>query len=83
MKNSLKHFPQLLAEMVVAIELNSENSIFGAYIIGKRWDFVYLEKIEKNSYRYTISESFDSFKIGDLQKIFQYLQAVKNLYCKV
>ena len=74
--------PQLLAEMIVAIELNNENSIFGAYIIGKRWDFVYLEKVEENSYRYSISESFDSFKLRDLNAIYKNLQAVKNLYCK-
>jgi len=74
--------PQLLAEMIVALELNSTNSIFGAYIIGKRWDFVYLEKIEKNSYKYSISESLDSFKFSDLQTIYKNLQAVKSLYCK-
>jgi len=74
--------PQLLAEMIVALELNSTSSIFGAYIIGKRWDFVYLEKIEKNSYRYSIAESLDSFKFSDLQIIYKNLQAVKNLYCE-
>jgi hypothetical protein len=74
--------PQLLAEMVVAIELNKSNSIFGAYIIGKRWDFVFLEKFENCSYRYAISESFDSFKLRDLKSIYKNLQAVKSLYCK-
>ena len=72
--------PQLLTEMVVAIKLNSASSIFGAYIIGKRWDFVYLEKVDEKNYFYTISESLDSFKLEDLKLIYKSLQAIKHIY---
>ena len=70
--------PQLLAEMVSAIELNSWNSIKGAYIIGANWNFVILEKVNKNKYQYFISSKFDSMKIEDLVNIYQYLISIKK-----
>ncbi len=36
--------PQLLAEMISALELNTWSSIKGAYIIGGNWHFVIVEK---------------------------------------
>ncbi len=74
---------QILAEMMVAIELNKNNNLMrGAFIYGSIWQFIVLEKVENLSYKYAISESFDSFKLIDLKKIYKNLIAVKNLYCE-
>ena len=70
--------PQLLAELVSAIELNNYISMKGAYIVGSIWNFVILEKIKKDRYRYFISENFDSTKIEDLKGIYKNLLFVKN-----
>ena len=42
--------PQLLAELISAVELNKFNSMKGAYIVGAIWHFVILEKIGTNQY---------------------------------
>jgi hypothetical protein len=73
---------QILAEMMVALEINSENLIRGAFTYGSIWQFIVLEKVENLNYRYAISESFDSFKLSDLKLIYKNLVAVKNLYCE-
>lgn len=70
--------PQLLAELVCAIELNGFNRIKGAYIVGAIWNFVILEKLEKNSYQYFVSGNLDCTKIEDLEKIFKNLLFVKE-----
>ena len=70
--------PQLLAELISAIELNNEKSMRGAYIVGAIWNFVILEKLDKNKYQYFVSENFDSSKIGDLKGIYQNLVFVKE-----
>lgn len=70
--------PQLLAELICAIELNNFNSIKGAYIVGSIWNFVILEKLEKNRYQYFVSQNFDSTKINDLKDIYKNLLFVKN-----
>ncbi len=70
--------PQLLAELIAGVELNSWQSIKGAYIIGSIWNFVILEKVETNSYKYYVSENFDSSKIDDLKAIYKNLLFVKD-----
>lgn len=70
--------PQLLAELISAIELNDWKFIKGAYIIGGNWHFAILEKIEVDKYQYFISPNFDSTKIDDLKLIYKNLLFVKN-----
>ena len=70
--------PQLLAELISAIELNNWQTIKGAYIKGATWNFVILEKLGKDKYQYFISHNFDSTKIEDLRDIFRNLLFVKN-----
>jgi len=70
--------PQLLAELISAIELNDWKLIKGAYIIGGNWHFAILEKLELHKYQYFISQNFDSTKIEDLKSIYKNLLFVKN-----
>ncbi len=72
---------QLLAEMLVAIELNKVNLMRGAYIVGRHWNFVMLEKIAENSFQYFVSDSFDSLNFKSLRHIYNNLQAIKLVYC--
>jgi hypothetical protein len=70
--------PQLLAELISAIELNDWKFIKGAYIVGGIWHFAILEKLDVDKYQYFISPHFDSTKIGDLKLIYKNLLFVKN-----
>jgi hypothetical protein len=70
--------PQLLAELISAVELNNWHSIKGAYIIGAMWHFVILEKLETDKYQYFVSQNFDSMRIDDLKAIYKHLLFVKN-----
>ncbi|MEK8019187.1 MAG: hypothetical protein VSS75_020140 [Candidatus Parabeggiatoa sp.] len=70
--------PQLLAELITAVELNDWQFIKGAYITGENWHFVILEKLERHKYQYFISQNFDSTKIEDLKAIYKNLLFVKN-----
>jgi len=70
--------PQLLAELISAVELNNDTSMRGAYIVGAIWNFVILEKLGKDKYQYFVSENFDSSKIGDLKGIYRNLAFVKE-----
>jgi len=70
--------PQLLAELITAVELNDWKFIKGAYITGGNWYFVILEKLELHKYQYFISPNFDSTKIEDLKLIYKNLLFVKN-----
>ncbi len=70
--------PQLLAELISAIELNNDTSMRGAYIVGAIWNFVILEKLGKDKYQYFVSENYDSSKIGDLKGIYKNLVFVKK-----
>ncbi len=70
--------PQLLAELISAVELNDWQFIKGAYITGGNWHFVILEKLELHKYQYFISQNFDSTKIEDLKSIYKNLLFVKN-----
>ena len=73
---------QLLAEMLVAMQINKKKILQGAYIIGQNWLFVILEKLKNGDYEYCVSESFDCLKINELKQIYINLQAVKVLFCK-
>jgi hypothetical protein len=70
--------PQLLAELISAVELNEWKFIKGAYITGGNWYFVILEKLALHKYQYFISQNFDSTKIEDLKLIYKNLLFVKN-----
>jgi len=70
--------PQLLAELISAVELNDWKFIKGAYITGGNWHFVILEKLALHKYQYFISQNFDSTKIEDLKAIYKNLLFVKN-----
>jgi len=70
--------PQLLAEMISALELNKWTEIKGAYIIGGSWHFVILEKSDIDTYHYVLSQNFDSTKIEDLTLIYKHLLCVKH-----
>jgi len=70
--------PQLLAELISALELNQWISIKGAYIIGGSWHFVILEKLDHDRYQYFVSQNFDSTKMDDLISIYQHLVFVKH-----
>ncbi len=81
-KHSVDAEDQLLAEMLVAIELNKVNLMRGAYIVGRNWYFVILEKIAENSYQYYVSKTFDSLDFEKLRQIYICLQAIKLKYCE-
>jgi hypothetical protein len=72
---------QLLAELLVAIELTQSTIMRGAYIIGKTWNFVILERQQTYQYQYYISRVLDNTWFEDLKQIYINLQAIKNLYC--
>ncbi|EJF07189.1 hypothetical protein ThvES_00007500 [Thiovulum sp. ES] len=75
--------PQLLAELIAGVELNSWKEIKGAYIVGAIWNFVILEKVGENSYQYFVSENFDSTKIEDLKNIYKNLLFIKDEVMKL
>ena len=70
--------PQLLAELISAVELNGWKEIKGAYIIGENWNFVILEKLDRHKYQYFISRTFNSTFLTNLQEIFKNLLFIKN-----
>ena len=70
--------PQLVAELISAIELNGWSMIKGAYIIGGSWHFVILEKFAQDTYQYVLSQNFDSTKLDDLLLIYKHLVCVKQ-----
>jgi hypothetical protein len=70
--------PQLLAELIAGVELNNFQTMKGAYIVGAIWNFVILEKLAENKYRYFISINFDSTKIEELKEIYKNLLFIKD-----
>ena len=70
--------PQLIAELISAVEINNFKIMRGAYIVGAIWNFVILEKIGENSYQYFVSDNFDSTKIENLKEIYKNLLFVKD-----
>jgi hypothetical protein len=70
--------PQLLAELIAAIELNNVTTIKGAFIIGAIWNFVILEKLGMNKYQYFVSRNYDSTDLEKLKGIYKNLLFVKK-----
>jgi len=70
--------PQLLAELISAVELNDWKTIKGAYIIGENWSFVILNRLDKHKYEYFVSKTFNSTNFEDLKGIFKNLLFVKD-----
>jgi hypothetical protein len=69
---------QLIAQMLVALNLNQSKIIKGAFVIGKSWNFVILQKTNNNKYIYFVSEDFDSSKVTDLESIYKNLLFIKH-----
>jgi len=67
----------LLAEMMVALESNKETMIYGAFIIGRTWNFVILKKLGANQYTYVRSRDLSVLSLDDLKTVYVNLQAVK------
>jgi len=70
--------PQLLAELIAAVELNNFTFMRGAYIVGAIWNFVILKKISKHKYQYFISKNFDATDLEKLANIYKNLLFVKS-----
>jgi hypothetical protein len=70
--------PQLLAELIAGLEISNSKQIRGAYIIGAIWNFVVLEKVGEESYRYFVSQNFDSTDFEKLKLIYKNLLFVKK-----
>ncbi|MEM1324571.1 MAG: hypothetical protein AAGI23_01390 [Bacteroidota bacterium] len=68
---------QLLAELMVSVELEGKQSMKGAYIVGQFWTFVILEKQPNGSFILYLAPSLDALKLEDLQEIYKHLKAVK------
>jgi len=66
-------FGQLLREMLVAQEINSDPLVYGLVIIGRFWHFVIL-----NGREFTRLAPIDSLDIIDLQIIFDRLNGAKH-----
>ncbi|RKZ41210.1 MAG: hypothetical protein DRQ49_05885 [Gammaproteobacteria bacterium] len=70
--------PQLLAELISAVELNNFEQMRGAFIIGENWNFVILNKLAQDKYRYFISRTFNATNINDLKCIYKNLLYIKQ-----
>lgn len=70
--------PQLLAELISAVKLNQFKEMKGAFIIGENWVFVILNRLAKHKYQYSLSRTFNSSNINDLQSIYKNLLFVKH-----
>ncbi len=75
--------PQLLAELIAAIELNGLKQIKGAYIVGENWNFVILEKLSLHCYQYCISHTFNATHFNNLQQIYKNLCFIKQEIMKI
>jgi hypothetical protein len=70
--------PQLLAELISAVELNNFKQMKGAFIVGENWNFVILNKLAQDKYQYFISHTFNATNINDLKCIYKNLLFVKH-----
>ncbi|MEM8529093.1 MAG: hypothetical protein AAGG68_30960 [Bacteroidota bacterium] len=68
---------QLLAELMVSIELIETKLMKGAYIVGQFWTFVLLQKQLNDSFILHLVPSLDALKLDDLKQIYKHLKAVK------
>ncbi|OQY44452.1 MAG: hypothetical protein B6247_30245 [Candidatus Parabeggiatoa sp. nov. 2] len=73
----------LLAEMMVAMQLNDENLMRGAFVIGRIWNFVILKKLGNNQYEYFRSPDFNVLKIQELKQLYINLQAIKGMFSQL
>jgi hypothetical protein len=72
---------QVLAQMLVALELNELPLMRGGFIMGQLWKFAILQKNADNHFDFYISRSFDSLQIDQLTHIYKHLKTVKEQYC--
>lgn len=70
--------PQLLAELIAAVELNGSKDIKGAFVIGENWNFVILNKQQQDNYQYFISHTLNATHTHELQQIYKNLLVVKR-----
>lgn len=85
-KKSMRHDdprPQLLAELISAVELNNFKEIKGAFVIGENWNFVILDKQGKDKYQYFVSHTLNATHTNDLQQIYKNLLFVKHEIIKI
>ncbi len=77
-KPSKGGFPeyQLLAELLVVLNLNQEKQMLGAHIIGRLWTFMLVVK-DGEGFNFMQSAGFNAMNIADLKKLFITLKAVK------
>ncbi|KOR31768.1 hypothetical protein TI05_11530 [Achromatium sp. WMS3] len=78
LKTAKDPVPQLLAELIAAVELNNFILIKGAFIIGAIWNFVILEKLDVNKYQYFVSKNYDCTDLEKLNGIYKNLLVVKQ-----
>ena len=69
----------LLAEMMVALELNHQTIMRGAFVIGGTWNFIILKKLGADQYTYFRSRDFSVLDQNELKMIYVSLQAIKAL----
>jgi len=74
--------PQLVAELISAVELNNWKEIKGCYIIGAVWNFVIVEKLGKDKYQYFVSRDFMSTDINHLKDIFKIYYLLKMRFLR-
>ena len=73
---------QVLAQMLVALELNNLPLIRGGFITSQFWKFTILKKQSDGHFHFYISRSFDSLEIDQLILIFKHLKTVREQYCR-
>jgi len=71
---------QLLAEMMVAMQLNNNDLMRGTFIISRLWNFVILKKLSENQYEYFRSPDLNVLKINEFKQIYINLQAIKKVF---
>jgi len=71
---------QLLAEMMVAMQLNNNDLMRGAFVISRLWNFVILKKCGSHRYEYFRSPDFNVLKINEFRQIYINLQAIKRMF---
>ncbi len=65
---------------MVAMQLNQENLMRGAFVISRFWNFIILKKVGDNRYEYFRSPDFNVLKIQELEQIYINLQAIKGRF---
>ncbi|NJL74790.1 MAG: hypothetical protein HC892_06880 [Saprospiraceae bacterium] len=68
---------QLLGELLVALHLNNESQMLGAYVLNELWRFLLLVKNNEERYTYYLSTGFNCLNKEDLKQLYASLQGVK------